>query len=79
VVTEPTPLGAHDAGLILKLLQIMKIPSETVLNKADLGDKKAIKEIAADYDAPIVIEIPYSDQLVKAYSEGRIDEMVDLI
>jgi MinD superfamily P-loop ATPase len=79
VVTEPTPLGAHDAGLILKLLQIMQIPSDVVLNKSDVGDKKAIDKIAAEYGVSITVEIPYSDKLVEAYSEGRLDKMVNLI
>jgi MinD superfamily P-loop ATPase len=79
VVTEPTPLGAHDAELILQLLQIMGISKEIVLNKADIGEKKVIKKIADEYKAPISLEIPYSDRLVRAYSSGRMEEVVDLI
>ena len=79
VVTEPTPLGAHDADLILKLLHKMQIPSEIVLNKADVGDKKAIEKIAEKHGILISLEIPYSDKLVKAYSHGRLDRMVNLI
>lgn len=79
VVTEPTPLGVHDAELILELLQIMKIPGEIVLNKADVGEKEAVKRIADKYGINIALEIPYSDRLVKAYSAGRLDEVVNLI
>jgi len=79
IVTEPTPLGAHDAALILELLKIMKIPSEIVLNKADVGDQGIIKKIAEEYRIPITIEIPYSEQLIRAYSEGRLDKVMDLI
>lgn len=79
VVTEPTPLGAHDAGLILELLKIMGIPGEIVLNKADVGDKRVIEGIAEEFKVPIILEIPYSDELVKAYSRGRLDGMVHLI
>jgi MinD superfamily P-loop ATPase len=79
LVTEPTPLGAHDAELILQLLKVMKIPAEIVLNKADIGEKKVIQKIADKYNVSIALEIPYSDRLVKAYSFGRLDEVVDLI
>ncbi|KYH40119.1 MAG: hypothetical protein AYL32_013300 [Candidatus Bathyarchaeota archaeon B26-2] len=79
VVTEPTPLGAHDAGLILKLLDIMEIQSEIVLNKADVGDRRVIEKIAGKYGVPITLEVPYSERLIRAYSEGKLGGVVDLI
>ena len=79
VVTEPTPLGSHDASLILELLKIMDIPSEIVLNKADVGDASIIEEIAKGYGVQISVKIPYSEKLIKAYSEGRLDRMVNLL
>ncbi len=79
IVTEPTPLGSHDAALILELLKIMRIPSEIVLNKADLGDQGVIEKIAEEYGIPVTIKIPYSERLIRAYSEGRLDKVVDLI
>jgi MinD superfamily P-loop ATPase len=79
VVTEPTPLGAHDAGLIFELLQKMQIPAEMVLNKADVGDRKSVEKIARSFGVSITLEIPYSDELVRAYSQGRLEDMVDLI
>ena len=79
IVTEPTPLGAHDAALILDLLKMMKIPSEIVLNKADVGDPNVIKGIADEYGIQVTIKIPYSERLIRAYSEGKLDRMVDLI
>ena len=79
IVTEPTPLGSHDSGLILELLKIMKIQSQIVLNKADVGDKEIVAKTAQKYDVPITLEIPYSERLIRAYSEGRLDKVVDLI
>jgi len=79
IVTEPTPLGAHDAALILELLKMMKIPSEIVLNKADVGDPNVIKGIADEYGVQVTIKIPYSERLIRAYSEGKLDRMADLI
>ena len=79
VVTEPTPLGSHDSGLILELLRIMRIQSQIILNRADVGDKEVVKKIAEKYNVPVTLEIPYSERLIRAYSEGRLDKVVDLI
>lgn len=78
-VTEPTPLGAYDLEIILELTKILKIPTEIVLNKADVGNKKDIEKIAKRFDTKISIEIPYSEELIKAYSSGKLEKMVDLI
>lgn len=78
-VTEPTPLGAHDLSLILELLQKLKVPSEIVLNKADVGNRKEIEKIASKFKTNISIEIPYSEELVKAYCEKDLKRMVKLI
>jgi len=79
IVTEPTPLGSHDSGLILELLRIMQIKSQIVLNKSDIGNKEIITKTAQKYDVPITLEIPYSERLIRAYSEGRLNKLVDLI
>jgi MinD superfamily P-loop ATPase len=78
-VTEPTPLGAHDLSLILELLQKLGIESEIVLNKADVGDRKIIEDIAKKFKTRISIEIPYSEKLVKAYCEKDLERVVDLM
>lgn len=70
-VTEPTPLGAHDLGLILKLCRILKIPAKIVLNRADIGDKKLIQDIAEKYNTEIIAEIPYKKSILEAYSRGE--------
>lgn len=71
-VTEPTPLGAHDLKLILDLLKILKVPSKIVVNQADLGKKQLIEAIAKETKVEIKYKIPYSRNLVKAYSKGRL-------
>jgi len=74
-VTEPTPLGAHDLKLILKLLKILKIPAEIILNQADLGNRKLIDEIAQKTGTGIKFEILYSKKIAKFYSEGQLDKL----
>lgn len=71
-VTEPTPLGAHDLKLILQLLKKLKVPSQIVLNQADLGDRKKINQIAQESKTKIKFEIPYSKELAQAYSKGEL-------
>ena len=69
-VTEPTPLGAHDLGLILQLLKILNKESSIVLNMADIGDKRLVEDIAKDYQVEIVARIPYSKEIIEDYSRG---------
>jgi len=72
IVTEPTPMGAHDLSLILDLCKKLKVKAKIILNQADLGDKRKIQKIAKDYKIKIEKEIPYSKKLVEAYSKGQL-------
>lgn len=74
-VTEPTPLGAHDLGLILKLLKTLKIPAKIVLNQADLGKSKPVEKIAQKTGVEIKYKIPYSKELVRVYSKGELQKL----
>jgi len=78
-VTEPTPIGAHDLELILKLTEKLRIPSEIVLNRADVGNKENIEKIAKRFNTNISIEIPYSEELVKAYCNKKLERIVNFI
>ena len=78
-VTEPTPLGAHDLNIILELTQKLKIPSEIVLNRADVGSRREIEKIAEKFKNKISIEIPYSEELVRAYCDKQLERVVNLI
>ena len=71
-VTEPTPMGAYDLALILDLCRKLKVPVKIILNQADLGEKKRIQRIAKKFKIKIEKEIPYSKQIVEAYSKGRL-------
>lgn len=77
IVTEPTPLGAHDLELILKLSEKLKIPSKIIINQANLGSKKPIYKISQKYKTKVEIEIPYSKKIVKNYSQGNINFTID--
>jgi len=70
-VTEPTPLGAHDLELSLKLLKKLKIPAKIILNRADIGNRNLIEEIAEKYKTKIIAEIPYKKEILESYSKGE--------
>lgn len=74
-VTEPTPLGAHDLKLILELLKTLKVSAKIVLNQADLGKAELIEKIAKEDEIEIKYKIPYSKELVKAYSRGKLGKV----
>ncbi|MFH0891664.1 MAG: iron-sulfur cluster assembly scaffold protein [Candidatus Falkowbacteria bacterium] len=69
-VAEPTPLGEHDLKLMLKLFDKMELSAGIVLNKADAGNKEATKKLAKKHKLEILAEIPYTEEIIKAYSRG---------
>ena len=77
-VTEPTPLGAHDLALILRLTRRLKRPTKVVINQADLGKSEPIEAIAKENKAEIKYRIPYSEKLIRAYSQGKL-EKIDIL
>ena len=70
-VTEPTPLGIHDTELILRLGRLMEMPMWVVINRADLGDRRRVYALAEKYGADVVAEIPYSENIVRSYVQGK--------
>ena len=79
VVTEPTPMGAHDLNLILDLCKKLKIPTKIILNQEDLGKKQKVEKIAKKYKIKIEKEIPYSKKIVEAYSRGELLNITGLV
>ncbi len=72
-VTEPTPLGAYDLDLILKLTSLLGIRADIVLNKADLPGARPddIIEIAKRYSASMEGEVPFDKDLFRCYTAGK--------
>jgi MinD superfamily P-loop ATPase len=70
-VTEPTPLGEHDAELSLGLLKRLKIPYKIILNKSDIGNKILIESLAKKYKTSIIAEVPYKKSILESYSNGK--------
>jgi MinD superfamily P-loop ATPase len=70
-VTEPTPLGAHDLEVILRLLSKLKKKGSIMINRSDIGDKKQIECLAEKYNSKIVFEVPFSREIINSYSRGE--------
>ncbi len=77
-VTEPTPLGEHDLSLILELLQKVGVPAKVVLNRAGIATAEGAKRIAQRFGAELAAEIPYSQEVFMAYSQGRPVQLLEI-
>lgn len=71
LVTEPTPFGLHDLQLAVEAVRMLGIPCGLVINRADLGDNR-VREYAWRGNIPILMEIPFSKEVAKMYSQGGI-------
>lgn len=71
-VTEPTPFGAHDLDLILRLAEKINVKMKVVLNRSNLlGDHSLIEEICRNHLTDIIAKIPLDDSILKSYVKGR--------
>jgi MinD superfamily P-loop ATPase len=70
LVTEPTPFGLNDLTLAVEMLRKINIPFGVIVNRSDLGDKKT-DEYCVRENIPILMRIPFSQKIAKAYSTGK--------
>jgi MinD superfamily P-loop ATPase len=72
-VTEPTPLGAHDLGFMLDLTEELGLPTEVILNKADIpsGLRDEVVKTSHDRGVEIVAEVPMDNELLHSYVSGE--------
>lgn len=71
LVTEPSPFGLSDMKLVVQLLQDMEIPFGIVINKAD-DENSEILDFCDKNSIEILGELPFSREVAKSYSEGKI-------
>ena len=69
-VSEPTPLGIHDMELIIDLLSRLKIPFNIVINRYEKTNETIIEKVIGRYKKRIIATIPYSKDIMEAYSKG---------
>ncbi len=70
-VAEPTPLGAHDLGLILELLHVLEVKGSVFLNRSGIGKDELVEKICSDKKTKIIARMPYSKKIMESYSAGK--------
>jgi MinD superfamily P-loop ATPase len=76
LVTEPTPFGLHDLKQMLGIVQEMKIPAGTIINRDGIGDDR-VEQFLIQNHLPILMRIPYLRSLAKGIAAGKT--LVDLM
>ncbi len=70
-VTEPTPVGMHDLGLILELCSMLAIPTFVIMNRSDLnGRQTRLMPDETGADIPVAASIPHDGILLQSYIRG---------
>lgn len=77
LVTEPTPFGLHDLKIAVQLIKKMGIPFGVAVNKAT-ADNRSIQEYCAENHIEVLMEIPFSQEIAQAYSNGILPVQNDV-
>ena len=82
LVTENTPFGLHDLELAAEVFRELGIPTGIVVNRAGIGydDERELEAMSRRFGFPILMRIPYSETIARAYADGRpiVDAEPDL-
>ncbi|MHA1912707.1 MAG: nucleotide-binding protein [Candidatus Kariarchaeaceae archaeon] len=71
LVTEPTAFGYHDLERALELVKKAEVDAGIIINRSTVGNAP-IKELGAKFNVPVILEIPYDDEIAKNYSRGAM-------
>ncbi|UCH98295.1 MAG: ATP-binding protein [Candidatus Aminicenantes bacterium] len=69
LVTEPNPFGLNDLELTVELVKELGKDAGIIVNK-DNGQSTIIDEFSHEVNIPVILKIPYSIDIQKAYSNG---------
>jgi len=70
LVTEPTPFGLNDLVLAVEVIKKINIPCGVIINRADLGNQE-VEQYCQKENIPVLLRIPFSEEIARAYSEGK--------
>jgi MinD superfamily P-loop ATPase len=70
-VTEPTPMGAHDLEMILRIVSGMKLRAWLVVNRWGIGPEDEVVSLAERFGVERLYRVPYSRGAVESYVSGR--------
>jgi len=71
LVTEPTPFGLSDLKQSIDTLIKIGIPYGVIINRAGIGNF-AVYDWLKENNIPLLMEIPFDEEIAHIYSEGRI-------
>ncbi len=71
LVTEPTPFGLHDLKKAVSIVRTNPRPFGVVVNRMGIGDER-VQQYCRSENIPILMEIPHSLSIAKAYSSAKI-------
>lgn len=71
LVTEPTPFGLSDLKQSIDTLIKIGNPYGVIINRAGIGNF-AVYDWLKENNIPLLMEIPFDEEIAHIYSEGRI-------
>jgi len=71
LVTEPTPFGLSDLQQSIETLRKINKPFGAIINRAGIGNN-AVYDWLQENNIPLLMEIPFNEEIARIYSEGRI-------
>ncbi|WP_312941716.1 ATP-binding protein [Oscillibacter sp.] len=77
LVVEPTAFGLHNFKMVHRLAALLQKPCGVVINKADVP-YAPLEEYCAAQSLPILLRIPYTEQLAALGAAGEIGVEQDI-
>ena len=71
LVTEPTPFGFSDLQQSIETLKKINKPFGVIINRAGIGNL-AVYDWLKENNIPLLIEIPFDEEIAHIYSEGKL-------
>lgn len=71
LVTEPTPLGAHDLALAMEMGGTLGLPMGVVINRSGESDDDEIRHLTEGKGVPVLARIPFDRAVAAAYARGE--------
>jgi MinD superfamily P-loop ATPase len=72
LVTEPTPLGAHDLALAMEMGAALGLAMGVVINRSGESDDDEIGRLASGRGVPVLARIPFDRSIAAAYARGEV-------
>lgn len=71
LVAEPTAFGLHNFQMVHELVSLLKKPCGVIINKSE-GTYTPLEEYCRERNLPILLNVPYTEQLAAWGAVGKI-------